>query len=70
VREGTARRGQRARVFRGGQLVHEGELDSLKRVKDDVREVASGFECGIQLTGFEDFQEGDEIHTFHMEQVR
>ncbi|MDA0364892.1 MAG: translation initiation factor IF-2 [Chloroflexi bacterium] len=70
VREGTVRRGQRARVLRAGQVVFEGELDSLKRVKDDAREVASGFECGVQIEGFDDFQEGDEIRTFHMEQVR
>ncbi len=70
VRDGTVRRGQRARVFRGGEQLHEADLASLKRFNDDVREVASGFECGIQVVGFEDFQEGDEIRTFHMEQTR
>jgi translation initiation factor IF-2 len=70
VREGTVRRGQRARVVRAGAVLHEGELESLKRLKDDAREVASGFECGIQISGFDDFQEGDEILTFHMEQSR
>jgi translation initiation factor IF-2 len=70
VREGTVRRGQRARVLRGGEVLHDGDLASLKRFNDDVREVASGFECGIQVVGFEDFQEGDEISTYHMEQVR
>ncbi|MPZ98125.1 MAG: translation initiation factor IF-2 [Dehalococcoidia bacterium] len=70
VREGTVNRNQRARVNRGGQQLHEGPIESLKRFNDDVREVASGFECGIQIGGFDDFQEGDEIVTFHMEQTR
>jgi len=70
VREGTVRRGQRARVRRVGEVIHEGEIASLKRFNDDVREVASGFECGIQVSNFDDFQEGDEISTYHMEQSR
>ena len=64
------RRNQRARVMRKGEQVHEGDIESLKRFNDDVREVASGFECGIQIVGFEDFQEGDEVSTYHMEQTR
>jgi len=70
VREGTVNRNQRARVNRAGQQIHEGPIESLKRFNDDVREVASGFECGIQIGGFHDFQEGDEIVTYHMEQIR
>jgi translation initiation factor IF-2 len=70
VREGTVRRGTRARINRGGQQIHEGDITSLKRFQEDAREVSSGFECGMQVAGFDDFQEGDEIVTFHMEQTR
>jgi translation initiation factor IF-2 len=70
VRDGTARRNAKARVMRADKLVHEGELDSLKRVDEDAREVAAGLECGIMIRGFTDFEEGDEIVTYHMEQTR
>ena len=70
VREGTVRRGSLARVFRKGAQIAEGRIDSLKRVQDDAREVGSGFECGIQIDVFTDFDEGDEIVCYHMEQVR
>jgi translation initiation factor IF-2 len=70
IREGTVRRATQARISRGGELIHEGEIESLRRFDDDVREVASGFECGIQVVGFTDFEEGDEIVSFHMERVR
>ena len=70
VREGTARRSAKARVIRNGEQVHEGELDSLRRVDEDAREVAAGLECGIMIGSFTDFEEGDEIITYHMEQTR
>ncbi|MGE0228010.1 MAG: translation initiation factor IF-2 [Dehalococcoidia bacterium] len=70
VREGNIRRNSLARVFRGGEMVHESRIDSLKRFQEDAREVASGFECGIQVDGFNDFQEGDEVVAYHMEQTR
>jgi translation initiation factor IF-2 len=70
VREGTVRRNSMARVFRNGEQLHQGRIDNLKRFQEDAREVASGFECGIQVEGFADFQEGDEIICYHMEQVR
>jgi len=70
IREGTIRRDSFARVFRGGAQLHEGKLESLKRFQDDVREVASGFECGIQIDGFAEFEEGDEIVAYHRERVR
>ncbi|MEZ4553802.1 MAG: translation initiation factor IF-2 [Dehalococcoidia bacterium] len=70
VREGNIRRNSLARVFRGGEMVHESRIDSLKRFQEDAREVASGFECGIQVDGFSDFQEGDEVVAYHMEQTR
>lgn len=58
-----------ARVMRAGSLVHEGRIASLRRVKDDVSEVRSGFECGIGLSGFNEFQEGDVIEVFTSERV-
>ncbi|MSQ31607.1 MAG: translation initiation factor IF-2 [Dehalococcoidia bacterium] len=70
VREGTVTRGARARVRRGGVVIAEGVVESLKRVADDAREVVAGLECGIQISNFSDFQEGDEIITHHMEQTR
>jgi translation initiation factor IF-2 len=70
VREGTILRSNTARVFRNGEMIHEGEISSLKRFDDDVREVANGLECGLQITGFTDFEEGDEVVAFHMERTR
>ena len=70
VRDGTVTRGSSARVLRGGEVAHESRIDTLKRFQDDVREVAAGLECGITVDGFEAFEEGDEIVTYHMEQVR
>jgi translation initiation factor IF-2 len=66
VLSGKAIRNCNIRVTRKGQLVYEGILDSLKRMKDDVKEVNSGFECGIRLDRFNDWQEGDIIETFQM----
>jgi len=66
VLSGKALRNCSIRVLRKSQLVYEGTLDSLKRVKDDVREVNAGFECGIRLDKFNDWQEGDIIETFQM----
>jgi translation initiation factor IF-2 len=70
VREGTARRSSRARVYRDGVQLYEGEITSLRRVDDDASEVAAGLECGIRIGGFEEFEEGDEIITYHMERTR
>ena len=55
---------------RGNEVVHESRIDSLQRFQDRVSEVTAGQECGITVDGFEDFQEGDEIIAYHMEQVR
>ncbi len=66
VLSGKALRNCSIRVLRKTQLVYDGTLDSLKRVKDDVREVNAGFECGIRLDKFNDWQEGDIIETFQM----
>jgi translation initiation factor IF-2 len=58
-----------ARVYRGGQVVATDRIASLRRFKDDVREVAAGYECGIALAGFHDFEEGDVIESFSAETV-
>ena len=70
VREGTAVRGARCRVRRKGEVLHEGTIESLKRISDDARDVAAGLECGIVVSNFDSFEEGDEIVTYHLEQVR
>jgi translation initiation factor IF-2 len=66
VQSGKVIRNCRIRVHRGGQVVYEGALDSLKRMKDDVKEVNAGFECGIGVNRFNDWQEGDIIESFKM----
>jgi translation initiation factor IF-2 len=66
ILSGKALRNCSIRVQRKGSLVFEGTLDSLKRIKDDVREVNAGFECGIRLDKFNDWAEGDIIETFQM----
>ena len=70
VRDGTVNRNSLVRVVRKGQVIHQSRIGSLKRFNDDVRDVGTGFECGIQIDGFQDFEEGDEIVSYHMEQVR
>jgi translation initiation factor IF-2 len=70
VREGEIRRNATARVMRGSQKLHEGSVSSLKHLKDDVREVRQGFECGIGLDGFNEFKNGDVIEFYTKEQVQ
>ncbi|MDE2969337.1 MAG: translation initiation factor IF-2, partial [Chloroflexota bacterium] len=67
VLDGRIARNGQMRVFRDGELLHTGPLGSLKRFKDDVREVTAGFECGIGVDGFMDFEEGDTLEAFHIE---
>ncbi|MFL5798549.1 MAG: translation initiation factor IF-2 [Actinomycetota bacterium] len=69
VLNGTITRGARARLVRDGRVVWEGRIDSLRRFKDDVREVAEGFECGIGLENFQDIHEGDVIEAFEVREV-
>jgi translation initiation factor IF-2 len=69
VQEGRITRNAEVRVVREGQTLHEGKLSSLKRFKDDVREVQTGFECGIGVEGFESFVEGDIIEAYITERV-
>ena len=69
VTSGTMRRGASVRIIRDGAIVYETTIDSLKRFKDDVREVAEGFECGIHLAGFDDVKEGDVLEVFEVREV-
>ncbi len=69
VSDGVVGRNHRARLYRDGQELWSGEVGTLKRFKDDVREVSSGYECGIRLEGFNDLEEGDVIQTFELVQV-
>ena len=64
VTDGKVHRSDKARVVRDGIVVHSAPINALKRYKDDVKEVATGFECGISLVNFNDIQEGDIIETF------
>ncbi len=69
VGEGIAKVGASARVSRDGDIIYNGQIQSLKRFKDDVREVRQGMECGIRLDNFEDFEVGDMIEIFTVEKV-
>ena len=70
VLDGKIQRGCSVRVLRDNIVIHEGELASLRRFKDDVKEVASGYECGMQVEKFNDIKVGDIIECFVMEQVK
>ncbi len=69
VQDGRIARNAQARIVRDGIVIHEGDIASLRRFKDDVREVAAGYECGIGLDKFSDIKENDVIEAFLMEQI-
>ena len=69
VLDGKIERGSKLRITREGELIFEGEMASLKRFKDDVKEVAAGYECGIVAQDFNDLQEGDQIEAYIMVEV-
>ena len=70
VLEGVVKRTSRARLLRDNVVIWEGELESLKRFKDDVKEVGTNFECGISLNGCNDIKVGDTIETFEEIEVK
>lgn len=70
VTEGTINRSRKARLLRNGEVLHESTIDTLKRFKDDVKEVRAGYECGINVNGFDEYEEGDVIECFEVEEVR
>jgi len=69
VRNGVITRGSKVRFLRDGAIIWKGAISSLKRFKDDVREVQAGYECGIGLTDFQDLKEGDVIETFEEREI-
>ncbi len=69
ITEGLVKRGAGVRVLRENVVIHSGELSQLKRFKDDVREVARGYECGLSFANFHDLQEGDVVECFEVEMV-
>src|SRR5687767_9523072 len=69
VQEGMVKRNAQVRVLRDNEVIHTGEIDSLKRFKDDVREVKAGFECGMSLKNFTDLKEGDQFEVFEVVEV-
>jgi translation initiation factor IF-2 len=69
VQDGKIQRGCKVRVLRDNVVIHEGELASLRRFKDDVKEVSTNFECGLSVEKFNDIKEGDVIEAFVMEQI-
>jgi translation initiation factor IF-2 len=69
VQDGVIRRDAEVKVMRGDEQVFKGKINSLKRFKDDAREVSNGMECGIGLAGFSDLKEGDLIEAFSTEKL-
>jgi translation initiation factor IF-2 len=69
VTEGVVRRGAGVRLLRDNVVIHEGDLSQLKRFKDDVREVARNYECGLSFAGFQDLREGDMVECYERELV-
>lgn len=70
VTEGMVLRRSHVRLIRDGIVVHEGKLDTLKRFKDDVKEVNQGYECGLTLENYDDIKEGDQIEAYVIEEVK
>jgi translation initiation factor IF-2 len=69
VTSGIIRRSARVRLLRNNVVVFTGELESLKRFKDDAREVKEGFECGLNIKGYNDIAEGDQLEFFEIKEV-
>ena len=69
VREGKVKRTSIVRIFRDGIVIYTGELGSLKRFKDDVKEVSSGYDCGLNIANYNDVKEGDMIEAYEEVEV-
>ena len=70
VKDGKIKRNSKVRLLRNDIVVYEGELSSLKRFENDVKEVATGYECGITLENFDDIKVGDIIEPYYMKEVK
>jgi translation initiation factor IF-2 len=69
VLEGVIKRNSRVRLLRNNVVVWDGELESLKRFKDDVKEVRAGFECGLSLKNYNNYEEGDQLEAYDLTEV-
>jgi translation initiation factor IF-2 len=69
VQDGVIRRNSMVRVLRNNVVIHSGELDSLKRFKDDVKEVKNNFECGLSIKGFNEIEVADMLEVFEVVEV-
>ena len=69
VQDGLVRRGAEVRIHRGRETVYDGVISSLRHIKENVREMAAGYECGILIDGFNDYKEGDIIECYEIEQI-
>ena len=69
VRDGVIQRNAQVRLMRGTEEIWKGKIANLKRFKDDVREVARGYECGLSFAGYNDLKEGDVVECFEVEMV-
>ncbi len=70
VTDGTVQRGAHVRLIRDSVVIYEGKLSQLKRLKDDAKEVGSGYECGMSFENFQDMRAGDQIECFRVEEIR
>lgn len=70
VTEGKIVRDGKVQLIRDGVVIHEGDIDTLKRFKDDAKEVAQGYECGVTLNNYNDIKEGDVLEVFILEEVK
>jgi translation initiation factor IF-2 len=70
VLDGKVNRNASARIMRDGEQIFEGKISTLKRFKDDVREVSNGYECGIAVEGYKDIQEGDILEVIEYTEIR
>ena len=69
VTEGTVKRGAKIRLLRDNVVIHEGSIKTLKRVKDEVKDVREGYECGIAFETYNDIKVGDTIECFEIEEI-
>ena len=69
VTSGVVRRSAKLRLLRNNVVVFTGELESLKRFKDDAKEVKEGFECGLNLKGYNEIEEGDQLEFFEIKEI-
>ena len=70
ITDGKIQRGKKIRLIRDGVIVHEGNLSSLRRFKDDIKEVQSGYECGIGIENYNDIKVGDVIECYYLEEIK